>query len=164
MLRWLHTLCQTIVLLFRETTLFFGDNSPLALFTSWPVSLALALCGIYVHEISSSPQPQAPVAALQAPTPVPFMDTHMHLDMSLSRHHLSSLDKLEQQFRTGNLELVAVVANYIFIISGAFYPLIFRMMPEDTYSLLSYFIPIKLPIENNHGKFRKPLSLRHDKP
>ena len=65
-------------------------------------------------EISSSPQPQAPVAALQARTPVPFMDTHMHLDMSLSRHHLSSLDELEQQFRTGNLELVAVVASYIF--------------------------------------------------
>ena len=65
-------------------------------------------------EIPSSPQPQAPVAALQAPTPIPFIDTLMHLDMPLSRHHLSSLDELEQQFRTGNLELVAVVANYVF--------------------------------------------------
>ena len=62
-------------------------------------------------ETPSSLQPQAPVATLQAPTPIPFIDTHMHLDMSLSRHHLSSLDELEQQFRTGNLELVAVVAN-----------------------------------------------------
>ena len=65
-------------------------------------------------ETPSSPQPQAPAAALQAPTPIPFIDTHMHLDMSLSRHHISSLDELEQRFRTGNLELVAVVANYVF--------------------------------------------------
>ena len=79
-------------------------------------------------ETPSSPQPQAPAAALQAPTPIPFIDTHMHLDMSLSRHHLSSLDELEQQFCTGNLELVAVVA---------FYPLIYRMMLEDAYSSLS---------------------------
>ena len=65
-------------------------------------------------DLDGRPQPQAPAAAIQAPTPIPFIDTHMHLDMSLSRKQLSSLDELEQLLCTGNLELVAIVANYVF--------------------------------------------------
>ena len=43
-----------------------------------------------------------------------FIDTHMHLDLSLQNMRLSSFKQLEERTKSGTLNVIKVIANYVF--------------------------------------------------
>ena len=43
-----------------------------------------------------------------------FIDTHMHLDLSLQNLRLSSFKQLEEQTKSGTLNVIKVITNYVF--------------------------------------------------
>ena len=43
-----------------------------------------------------------------------FIDTHMHLDLSLQNLRLSSFKQLEERTKSGTLNIIKVIANYVF--------------------------------------------------
>ena len=43
-----------------------------------------------------------------------FIDTHMHLDLSLQNLRLSSFKQLEERTKSGTLNISKVIANYVF--------------------------------------------------